>query len=90
LICIALSDPRESQLPNVGLITLEDAESGECVEVDSGNVKFRQRYQSQARQRRDAFTKQMRQKGLDWIEARTDQPYLPALRQLFARRATRH
>jgi hypothetical protein len=32
----------------------------------------------------------MRKKGLDWIQAHTDQPYLPALRNLFARRASRH
>lgn len=90
LICIALSDPRESELPEVGLITLEDAETGEMVEVDTGNKNIRQRYASLARERQQAFQTNMRMKGLDWIEARTDQPYLPALRNLFARRASRN
>ncbi len=90
LVCIALSDPRESQLPNVGLITLEDAETGEMVEVDTGSASMRKQYALLARERRASFESNMRKKGLDWIEAKTDQPYLPALRQLFARRASRH
>ncbi len=90
LVSIALSDPREYELPEVGLITLEDAETGEMVEIDTGNRNTRERYAQLARERRAHFQTGMRKKGLDWIEAHTDQPYLPALRQLFARRASRH
>ncbi len=90
LISIALSDPRENELPNVGLITLEDAETGEMIEIDSGSASVRQRYRSDARKRRENFHQGMRQKGLDWVAASTDAPYMPALRQLFARRASRH
>jgi uncharacterized protein (DUF58 family) len=90
LISIALSDPREFELPKVGLITLEDAETGEMVEIDTGSRQVRQRYAQLAAERRSYFQNGMRKKGLDWIEARTDGPYLPALRQLFARRASRH
>jgi uncharacterized protein (DUF58 family) len=90
LICIALSDPRESELPEVGLITLEDAETGAMVEIDTGNKSIRQRYAMLANERQQNFKNNMRTKGLDWIEARTDQPYLPALRNLFARRARRN
>jgi len=90
LVSIALSDPREFELPEVGLITLEDAETGEMVEIDTGSRSARERYAQLARERRERFQTGMRKKGLDWIEARTDQPYLPALRQLFARRASRH
>ena len=90
LISVALSDPRESQLPNVGLITLEDAETGEMIEVDTGSSSIRTKYEKQARRNRDIFNQQMRKKGLDWVEASTDQEYIPALRRLFARRATRY
>ncbi len=89
-IGIALNDPRENEMPNVGLITLEDAESGETVEIDTGSASIRKKYGEQAILRRETLTTQMRQKGLDWIEARTDRPYMPALRQLFTRRTTRH
>lgn len=90
LVSIALSDPREFELPEVGLITLEDAETGETVEIDTGSRSVRERYAKLARERRETFQTGMRKKGLDWIEARTDQPYLPALRKLFALRASRH
>lgn len=90
LVSIALSDPREFELPEVGLITLEDAETGETVEIDTGSRSVRERYAKQAHARRETFQTGMRKKGLDWIEARTDQPYLPALRKLFALRASRH
>jgi uncharacterized protein (DUF58 family) len=90
LISIALGDPRECELPPVGLITLEDAETSEMVEVDTGNKHTRQRYATLAEGRHSNFKAQMRKKGLDWIQAHTDQPYLPALRKLFARRASRH
>lgn len=90
LISIALSDLRESALPEVGLITLEDAETSEMVEIDTSNKSTRTRYASLAQERQQNFSNQMRKKGLDWIQACTDQPYLPALRNLFARRASRH
>ena len=90
LISVVLSDLRESQLPNVGLITLEDAETREMVEVDTGSISIRTDYEKQAQLIRDNFNKQMRKRGLDWIETSTDQAYIPALRRLFARRATRN
>jgi uncharacterized protein (DUF58 family) len=90
LISIALSDPREYELPTVGLITLEDAETGEMVEIDTGNRLVRERYAQLAQERHSNFKNNMRKKGLDWIEVQTEGPYLPALRQLFARRAGRH
>ncbi|MEC7608987.1 MAG: DUF58 domain-containing protein, partial [Verrucomicrobiota bacterium] len=90
LISIALNDPRENKIPNVGLITLEDAETGELIEVNTADSSVRERYQNQANQRRYSFSKQMLQKGLDYVEIGTDQPYLAPLRQLMARRASRH
>ena len=90
LISIALSDPRENEIPNVGLITLEDAETGELIEVNTADSSVRKRYQNQAKQRQYLFNKQMLQNGLDYVQVGTDEPYLPALRKLMARRASRH
>ena len=90
LISIALSDSREYVLPKVGLITLEDAETGDVVEINTNSHHNRERYAKLAEENLEAFRAGMRKKGLDWIEARTDQPYLPALRKLFALRASRH
>lgn len=90
LICVALSDPREVELPKVGLVTLEDAETGEIIEIDTHDSAIRQDYAQLNKKRLENFTNNMRKKGLDCIEAQTDKPYLPALRALFARRAKRY
>ena len=90
LVSIFLSDTREYILSKVGLITLEDAETGDFVEIDTSSHNIRQRYAKLAEESLIAFRAGMRKKGLDWIEARTDRPYLPALRKLFALRANRH
>jgi len=90
LISIALSDPRELELPSVGLLTLEDAETGEIIELDTGSASVRKEYARLARAQRHQFEETMRKKGLDWMAASTDQPYMPELRKLFARRASRH
>ena len=89
LINVILGDPRESELPNIGLITLEDAETAEVVEVDTGNANARQRYKEASVERSEQLAAQLRKKGLDWVEASTEGPYIPALQQLFARRAKR-
>lgn len=90
LISIALSDPRESSLPSLGLLTLEDSETSEIIEIDTSNKHTRENYAKAAHRRTEGFRRHMRKKGLDWVEVSTDGPYLPAIRQLFARRASRH
>jgi uncharacterized protein (DUF58 family) len=90
LVSIALSDPRESELPAVGLLTIEDAETGEIVEIDTQSATMRQAYAKYAGSQRIQFEDTLRKKGLDWISVQTDQPYMPELRKLFARRASRY
>ncbi len=89
LICVELSDPRESELPDVGIVTLEDAENNELVEIDTGNRQLRQLYHSRNRQRREALLKSFRQSGADHFCVSTDQPYLPALRAFLIERERR-
>lgn len=89
LVSIALSDPREQTLPSVGLLTLEDAETGEIIELDTGSASVRKQFTQLAKAQRQQFEDSMRKKGLDWISASTDTPYMPELRKLFARRASR-
>lgn len=90
LVSIALSDPREQELPSVGLLTIEDAETGEIIEIDTHDPKVRQAYNELAEANRIRTEDTFRKKGLDWIQLQTDQPYMPEIRKLFARRASRH
>ena len=90
LINIVLHDQRERHLPNVGLITLQDSESGEIIEIDTRDRALRAAYATAAENQKDHLAKQFKKNGLDWVEASTDAPYIPQLRRLFNVRAQRH
>src|SRR5206468_3462865 len=55
LVAVALRDPREEELPRVGLVQLEDAESGAQVLLDTGSAAVRRAYAERAKARRDAI-----------------------------------
>jgi uncharacterized protein (DUF58 family) len=52
LVAVVVTDPREDDLPDVGLVTFEDPESGRQLEVDTSSRKLRERFQTAARERR--------------------------------------
>ena len=89
IICCPISDPREIDLPNVGLIEIEDAETGELVLVDTSSGALRQQFRDASNQERDQLLKMFRKNKIDHIELSTDRPYLNDVRQLFRRRQLR-
>ena len=89
LIAIPVVDPREEDLPNVGIVTLEDAETGEQVEIDTSNSATRAAYLRIVGKRRDDLVKELRRQRIDSISLRTDRDYLPALRAFFQQRERR-
>lgn len=89
IIAITLNDPRESQLPDCGLIELEDAEAGSRVVIDSGNPQVRKNYQIQALQRLSQRNRLFRSMGVDHIDVATDIPYEKALIAFFMQRRQR-
>jgi uncharacterized protein (DUF58 family) len=89
LSCILLTDPRELEIPDIGWLTLEDAESGEQVEVNTGNSKFRQAYAEANARRVEDLERGLRQRGIDYVHAATDTPYMHALRTYFRLRSRR-
>jgi len=86
LIAIHISDPSEFSLPEAGWVTMEDAETGEMVEIGTGNPGLRQKYHEAAVTQHAAKRKMIRQAGIDLIEAQTDRPYLVDLKSFFERR----
>ena len=89
LTAITLQDRREVELPDVGLIELEDAESGETVVVDTRSEEARQLY-TEINQRADAERRQVfRASQVDSIHIRTDEPYVKPIIQFFRQRASR-
>lgn len=89
VIPVVLTDPREATLPDVGLATLEDLETGEPILVDTSDARVREAWQAgfsrEAARRKQLFHKL----GLDAVTLETHKPYVKVLRDLFARRARR-
>ena len=89
LVPVLLADPRDEQLPDVGLATFEDLETGEDVLVDTSSQQVRDAYAEMMRAEREIHLKLFKKFGLDHCVVRTDRPYIGPLRDLFARRAKR-
>ena len=86
VIAVTLNDPRENKLPDCGLLTLEDAETGQTFVVDTGDAGIRERYQTLSSDRilrRERFFDSL---GVDHIDVTTDEPYSKALIKFFSRR----
>jgi uncharacterized protein (DUF58 family) len=89
VIPVMLVDPRDETLPDVGLATFEDWETGEHVVVDTGDKRVRQHYEKTMRAVRAERSALFKKLALDECVVRTDRPFVEPLRQLFARRAKR-
>jgi uncharacterized protein (DUF58 family) len=89
LIAMTLNDPREFELPDCGLIALEDAEQGRSVVIDSGDRQVREDYRSRATSRIEDRERLFRSTGVDHISISTDAPYADRLVQFFAKRRKR-
>ena len=89
LIVIRISDPRECTLPNVGIVTLEDAETGRLIEVDTGSAYVRSGFAAQNRKRRDDFRDTLKKLGVDSIYVENGEPYIAKIREFFLNREKR-
>ena len=89
LIAIRVADPREEEIPDVGLLELEDAESGERLLLDTGSRRVREAFTEAARQRREELLQLLHSSGADLIEVSTDGGHLDALIRFFRLRERR-
>jgi uncharacterized protein (DUF58 family) len=89
LIALHVQDPRESELPDVGLVTLEDAETGDLVELNTGDPLVCERFRQLSKERNTKLQQLFRSEAVDTLELNTAQPYLPALMQFFRTRERR-
>ena len=88
-IAIHIQDEREKILPSIGIITLEDAETGEQIEVNTMDRATRQRFTDFADERETELVRILRRNNIDVIALRTGKDYLPALRSFFKQRERR-
>ena len=88
-IAVHIQDEREEILPNIGLITLEDAETGEQIEINTGERATRKGFADLVEEERATLWRTLRRNNIDAISLRTGQDYLPALRSFFKQRERR-
>jgi uncharacterized protein (DUF58 family) len=89
LVALRINDRRESELPNVGLIRILDAETGKLKWVDTANQKIRQQY-SKTSLKRDAKLKDMfNRSGVDATTISTSESYIKPLMNLFKKRESK-
>jgi uncharacterized protein (DUF58 family) len=89
LIAVQIQDPREKELPNVGVLALEDAETGEVIELDTANPAVRKRFKELSLERSKRMVNDFRSEGVDTLELKTDSPYMAPLQRFFKTRERR-
>jgi uncharacterized protein (DUF58 family) len=79
VLAIRLWDPREVDLPDIGPIIMEDAETGEQLYVDTRDKKFRQRFRETAQRRQAALAEAFRRAGVDALSLSTEEDMVRAI-----------
>jgi hypothetical protein len=89
-VAITITDPREIDLPNVGLVELQDAENPNATFlVDTSNEKVREKYSARSRAMIEARSKVFSSVSMDHIDIRTDKPYIEEFIKFFKKRKKR-
>jgi uncharacterized protein (DUF58 family) len=89
VVAARLRDPREFSLPDVGLITFEDPETGEQLTVDTGSQRLRERFAQAAATQAQRIDSTLTGCGVDQLVLGTEQPILPALASFLEARRRR-
>jgi uncharacterized protein (DUF58 family) len=89
LVAVQITDPYELELPDLGRLVFKDAETGEVVEVNTGDPRRRAAFAERQTRAQADLTRLFRSAGIDAIQLRTDQPYGAALGRFFETREKR-
>jgi uncharacterized protein (DUF58 family) len=89
VVAVSVNDPREFELPDIGRLSIEDAETGEQVELDTSDKDVRSGFAALARTRRSILRHAVRSAGVDFLELSTDREYVPELIGFFNLRERR-
>lgn len=89
LVAITITDPREMELPDIGLVELEDAETGEVTLLDTADAITRNMFSAESSKSKEQRDKMLRSMNVDTIDIRTDVSYVEPLIRFFRMRAKR-
>jgi uncharacterized protein (DUF58 family) len=87
---VRLYDPLEMELPNLGMLVMQDAETGEQLFVDTHDAGFRRRFASQAAAREERLQEEFSEAGVDALELATDEPLVEAVMRFAEMRKMRN
>ena len=89
VVAVQIADPYELQLPELGRLILQDAETGEIVEINTGDERNRDSFAKRQTKAQQDLARLFRSAGIDAIHLRTDQPYAAELGRFFENRERR-
>jgi uncharacterized protein (DUF58 family) len=89
VVAVTIRDPREDALPDIGLLEIQDAETGQGVLIDTRNAEFQEAYQTLRQQRQAAFQQWTRAHHIDMLAATTAGKHLDDLMRFFQQRERR-
>ena len=89
VVAVQITDRHELELPDLGRLVLNDAETGEVIEVDTGNPRKRASFAERQARAQQEVARLFRSAGIDAIQLRTDQPYTVELARFFETREQR-
>jgi uncharacterized protein (DUF58 family) len=90
LVAMPIEDTREQVLPDVGIVALEDAETGELIELNTSLPAVRQRFAEIAQNRAKQLERAFNAEAVDALRLSTDQPYMVPLMAFFKNRSRKH
>jgi uncharacterized protein (DUF58 family) len=88
-VAVIVNDPAETTLPELGVIDMEDAETGELITVDTSNAFFRREYEDYVKSQREARDQELKRSRVDRIYIDTHEDIANPLLQFFRRRNRR-
>lgn len=89
VVAVQIADPCEMELPALGRLVFKDAETGEVIEVNTGDPRKREAFAARQAREQEDLGRLLRSAGIDSIRVRTDQPYAVALARFFENREKR-
>jgi len=89
MVAVSITDPRELEIPNVGFVELEDAETGEITLIDTSDRKMMERFNKFNVKNMEERAKLFRGMGVDLVDVRTDSSYVEPIMKFFRAREKR-
>ena len=89
VVAIHTTDKREKHIPDIGMATLKDAETGEEITIDTSKKEFRKRYKHYIQEKRQQFIKEANKMSLDHVEIDASESYIKPLINFFKKREQR-